>query len=96
MLSDAKNCLKSTVLLGEARALGLRPVILDEALQAWQPTEAAILPATIPCKQVGLPAEIPFVVSCADLSRNLCNASQASAQRSNSLVNQANTTTLHF
>ena len=69
VLSDAKNSLKATVLLGEARALGLRPVIVDEALQAWQPTEAAILPATIPFgqyrhqknKQVGLPAEIPFV-----------------------------------
>ena len=34
--------------------------------------------------------------SCADLSRNLCNSSQASAQRSSSLVNQANATTLHF
>jgi len=69
VLSDAKNSLKAVLLLGEARALGLRPVILDEALQAWQPTEAAILPAAIPFgqyrhqknKQVGLPAEIPFI-----------------------------------
>ena len=66
---DSKQSLDEISRLSDLVPLGLKPVIADEALAAWEPTEAEQLPRTLPFGHYGhgkfpqatFPASLPFI-----------------------------------